>query len=218
MRLGVLGGTFDPVHQGHLDVALAARAALQLDRVLFVPSRVPPHRHLPYASASHRFAMVALALQAHPAFAVSDIEVEAIEDGPGYTDATLDQLQRRGIRMQDVYFVTGADAFADIRSWRNFPAVLDRCHFVVVSRPGYRADALRGALPELAERMVPAAAEVGDRSAIILVETSTAAVSASEVRRKARAGESLEALVPTAVAEYIQKHDLYSSEEPKGMA
>ena len=216
MREGFLGGTFDPVHQGHLDLAEAARAALHLDRVVFVPARIPSHREAPYASAAHRFAMTALAVDPFPHLLISDLEME--EAAPSYTVATLDRLTARGANVRDVFVLTGADAFADIRTWKEFPAVLDRCHFVAVSRPGFPVSRLAGLLPELASRMRPASEAVPSQPAILLVDAPTADVSATDVRRRAAADEPLTGLVPPAVARYLRKHRLYSETMPKGLA
>lgn len=216
MREGFLGGTFDPVHQGHLDLAEAARAALGLDCIVFVPARIPSHRGRPYASAAHRFAMTAMAVAPHPHLLVSDLEME--DAAPSYTVTTLDRLAARGMETSGLFVLTGADAFADIRTWKNYPAVLDCCHFVAVSRPGFPATRLPALLPELAARMQPASAGVPDCPAILLVDAPTADVSATAIRRRAAAGEPLTGLVPAAVAAYIQKHQLYSETMPKGLA
>ena len=216
MREGFLGGTFDPVHQGHLDLAEAARAALNLDRIVFVPARIPSHRGTPHASAAHRFAMTALAIEPFPHLLISDLEMAEAE--PSYTVATLDRLTARGANVRDVFVLTGADAFADIRTWKEFPAVLDRCHFVAVSRPGFPTSRLAGLLPELADRMRPASVAVPSHPAILLVDAPTADVSDTDVRRRAAADQPLTGLVPPAVARYIQKHRLYSETMPKGLA
>jgi nicotinate-nucleotide adenylyltransferase len=216
MKDGLLGGTFDPVHQGHLDVAEAARAAFALDRVVFMPMRVPSHRLAPFASAAPRFAMAALAIQPYPHLLLSDEEMH--DEVPSYTAVTLDRLAGRGVDVARLFFLTGADAFAEIRTWKDFPAVLDRCHFVVVSRPGSPAFRLPELLPELAPRMKRAPCDVPDRPAILLVDAPTAPVSASDIRRRAAAGASLTDVVPPAVAAYILKHQLYSDVTPKGLA
>jgi nicotinate-nucleotide adenylyltransferase len=216
MRTGLLGGTFDPVHRGHLDVARAACAALRLDRVLFVPARVPSHRGAPSVSAAHRFAMTAIAVASDPRWLMSDVEME--DDAPCYTDTTLSRLAARGLSLRETFVVTGADAFVDIRTWKNYPGVLDRCHFVAVSRPGLPAAQLPARLPELAARMRPADASVPESPAILLVDAATADVSGTEIRRRAAAGAPLDDLVTTAVAAYIRKHRLYSEGTPKGLA
>jgi nicotinate-nucleotide adenylyltransferase len=133
-RRGLLGGTFDPVHAGHLDVARAARAALALDVVELVPSNLPPHRRPPQASPTDRLAMVELAVRGETGLVASDFEIAA--GGPSYTSAMLDRLAARGVDLGSICFITGADAFRDIGSWKDYPALLDRCHFAAVSRPG----------------------------------------------------------------------------------
>ena len=178
-RLGLLGGTFDPIHVGHLDVAEAAARALALDRVLVMPANVPPHRPVPHASAPHRFAMCALAIAGRASLAMLDVEMQSSE--PSFTSATLDRLAARGVDTRELFVITGADAFRDIRSWRDYPALLDCCHFVVVSRPDCAASSLRGALPELADRMVgPLQLKAGDAPRIVLVDAPTASVSSTE--------------------------------------
>ena len=215
MKLGILGGTFDPVHRGHLDVAEAARHAVGLDRIMIVPSRVPSHRGTPHASAAHRFAMAALAAQPFPHLLVSDIEMEHAE--PAYTVNTLDRLVDQGADATRLFFITGADAFLDIRSWKDFPAVLDRSHFVVVSRPGHPAGHLQALLPDVAGRMKQTPCEVPDRPTVLLVDAPTAAVSATGIRDQVGADAPIDDFVPAAVADYIRKHRLYSR-TPEGIA
>ena len=221
MRTGLFGGTFDPVHLGHLDVAHAARIALGLDRVWMIPSHVPPHRTTTRVSAAHRFAMVALAVQDESDVIVSDLEMTAT--GPSYTADTLDRYAAGHPDTSNTFFVLGADAFRDIRIWRDFPRVLDRCHFAVVSRPGLPATALRSLLPDLAGRMLDAPCEIPAQPGILLVDAPTASVSSSSIRDAIREGRSLGGLVPASVERYITQHGLYRPEgEPvdrfKGVA
>jgi nicotinate-nucleotide adenylyltransferase len=208
-RLGVLGGTFDPIHVGHVAAASAARRALALDRVLLMPTHVPPHRAVqPQASPFHRFAMAALAALGDSALAASDLELQA--PGPTYTSTTLARLAGCGYAPLQIFFITGADAFADIESWRDYPALLDRGHFVVISRPGRPAAALRQELPALAARMVDAGTPLPSVASILLVDASTPDVSSTAIRRRACEGADLDGLVPPAVAAHIHRYDLYS--------
>lgn len=214
-RLGILGGTLDPVHAGHVEAALAARRLLSLERVLLMPTRVPPHRPAqPVASRYHRFAMAALAVQPIEGLEVSDVELLA--PGTSYTSDTLARLHALGLERSQIFFITGADAFAEIETWHRYPEVLDMAHFVVVSRPGHDATALEAALPALAARMrQPSAATVPSTPSIFLVNAPTPEVSSTEIRRRLRAGEPISGLVPGAVEIYIRKHRLYS-EQPDG--
>lgn len=208
VRQGWLGGTFDPIHCGHLDVARAAHDALSLETVHLVPARVPPHRLAPQATAAHRRAMVALAAKSAAWLRVSDIEMTA--DTPSYTVDTLDRLAASGTPLDTLHVITGADAFAGILSWKAAETLLSRCHFVVVSRPGHPAPGLRQTLPALAARM----RDPGDyddrlQPSIFLVDAPTAPVSSTKIRALASAGSSLAGLVPPAVAEYIDRNALY---------
>jgi nicotinate-nucleotide adenylyltransferase len=212
MRVGILGGAFDPIHLGHLDAARAALRALALDQVLFVPTHVPPHRGAPRASSYHRFAMAALAIQPEPAFVLSDLELRS--PGPSYTAVTLRRLQASGLTASQLFFITGVDAFAEIATWYDYPAVLDASHFVVVSRPGHRHEDLAVRLPELQHRFVDAGDAVSatvprEGTAIYLLRAETADVSSTEVRRRLAAREVPDGLVPGAVAGYARRHRLY---------
>jgi nicotinate-nucleotide adenylyltransferase len=215
-RTGILGGTFDPIHVGHVDTALAARAALGLDEVWLMPACVPPHRMAaPRASVYHRLAMVALAVEAHPGLVASDFE--ATTPGPSYTSATLARLAATGWQPWQILFITGADAFVEIATWRDYPDILDRAHFAVVSRPGVPVATLAGRLPALASRLVPAGAATEaalaarGSTAVFLVDAPTTDVSSTDIRRRAAAGRSLAGLVPAAVERYIREHGLYAS-------
>ena len=173
-RIGILGGTFDPVHLGHVETALAAARALALDRVLLLPSGVPPHRRAPIASRFHRFAMTALAVTGVEPLAASDVEIG--EPGPSYSYDTLARLQASGMDASQLFFITGADAFAEIATWSRYPDVLDMAHFVVISRPGCGAADLPRLLPTLASRMTTpvAIADEPRQRRIVLVDASNA--------------------------------------------
>ena len=209
MQTGILGGTFDPIHLGHLDVAEAALHALHLDIVHLMPARQPPHRGAPRASAAHRFAMAALAAQDRSGLVVSDFEMDV--DGPSYTSGTLDRLEARGLKTTALFLITGADAFRDITTWKDYPALLDRAHFVVVSRPGCPAPGLRRLLPDLSRRMCETPCEIPARPGIFLVDAPTAPVSSTDVRDRLNRGESIDGLVPLAVKSYIEKQSLYTA-------
>jgi nicotinate-nucleotide adenylyltransferase len=213
MTLGVLGGTFDPIHNGHIAAAEAAQLSLNLARVLLVPSHIPPHRADPVgANSEQRFAMAQLAAGGRPGWSASRLEVD--REGASYTYDTLVELRKDlSIRLQpdttlqaestQIFFILGADAFAEIATWSRYPAVLDLAHFVVVSRPGITLDSLRERVPSAFERAASADTRV------ILVEARTPDISSTDIRRRARNGESLRGLVPDAVAGYISAHRLY---------
>ena len=211
-RLAILGGTFDPIHCGHIAAAVAVRDALRIARVLVVPSNVPPHRTIqPMASSFHRFAMAALAVSGLPGLEANDDELRS--GGPSYTADTLDRLRGRGLAASQIFFITGADAFAEIATWKRYPDVLDLANFVVVSRPGSSLHDLPARLPALAGRMRPAsAAGPGDDSpSIYLLNAQTPDVSSTSVRARLARGESIRGLVPALVETHIQQHGLYSA-------
>ncbi len=190
-RIGILGGTFDPIHHGHIETAVAARNALHLDRVLLMPARMPPHRSgEPHASSFHRFAMAALAATTSPGLEVSDIELR--RDGPSYTSVTLERLLADGFERAQLHFILGADAFAEIETWHDYPRLFELSNFVVVSRPGFEKPAVK-----------PGAG-------ISVVEAHTPDVSSTEIRRRIGANEPIEGLAPAIVVDHIRRHRLYA--------
>jgi nicotinate-nucleotide adenylyltransferase len=204
-RLGILGGTCDPVHLGHLEAAAAAQRAYSLDRVLLVPSRTPPHRNIePRASAFHRFAMAALAA-GERGILVSDLELR--RDGPSYTSLTLESLHRDGFSPAQLYFITGSDAYAEVATWYDYPRILEYANFVVVSRPGARR--LSELIPHAGASQVAQTRNPGAATAVLPLETRTPDVSSSEIRRRIAAGEPIDDLVPASVANHIRRHNLY---------
>jgi nicotinate-nucleotide adenylyltransferase len=219
-RIGILGGTFDPIHIGHIDTALAAQQALDLHPMIVMPARIPPHRqHGPSASTFHRFAMATLAVSGLDDVVVSDDELRS--DGPSYTALTLERVAAEGVSPAQIFFVTGADAFVEIETWYRFPAVLELAHFVVVSRPGTPASQLADRLPQLRRRMVVPSARLRqgtrghasdplpDHPSVFLIDAPTTDVSSTEVRRRLRAGERISGLVPAPVEAHIRRHRLY---------
>jgi nicotinate-nucleotide adenylyltransferase len=187
VRLGVLGGSFDPVHRGHLHVARCALSALALERVLLVPCRVPPHRPEPRASAYDRHAMLALACAGQPALVPSALELERA--GPSYTVDTLLQLQSHG--RPELFLIVGGDTFPEMTAWRDATRLFGLCSVAVVPRPGSAPPAPR---PGLRMELVAGAGVLA---------------SSSEVRRRLAAGEDARDLLEPSVDEYIAKRGLY---------
>ncbi|HUK34379.1 MAG TPA: nicotinate-nucleotide adenylyltransferase [Vicinamibacterales bacterium] len=210
-RIGILGGTFDPFHCGHLETALAAETALALSEVHVVPANLPWHRRPPQASSFHRFAMVSLAIAGRENWRADDLEL--LDNAESYTFDTLQKFHRRGYAPTELFFVLGADAFVAIETWRNYPRLLDCAHFAVVSRPGFPVADLRRRLPRLAERMTDASP--GARSEltprIVLIDAVTPDISATNVRERCSRDESIAGLVPHSVRQHIEQHRLYAS-------
>jgi len=213
-RIGILGGTFDPIHNGHLDVGDAAALALNLQRVYAITANVPPHRPQPFASAFHRFAMASMAISGREGWRASDLELRT--PAPSYTSVTLEKFHEREYAPCELFFILGADAFADVGTWKDYPAILADAHFVVVSRPGFPVDFMPRRLPLLADRMVrpPLDAISQIDPAIILIEAQTQDVSSSAIRQLCEQGNRLDGLVPEAVQQHIEQHGLYTSMMP----
>ena len=211
--LGILGGTFDPVHFGHLDCADAARDALGLDGILLVPAYDQPLRTTePRANAYHRFAMASLAAAERDAYRVSDVEL--LRQGRSYTAETLRTLHADGWSALQLFFILGSDAFAGIAAWHGFPAFLDLAHFVVIARPGTAIESATARVPALRARMCEAArgrAVSFDSPRILLVNAHTRDVSSTMIRERLAASSSIDDLVPAAVARHITKHHLYGA-------
>jgi nicotinate-nucleotide adenylyltransferase len=213
LRVGILGGTFDPIHYGHLAIAEQVREALALDRVLFVPAAQPPHKlDEELAPAADRAAMVALAIAGNQHFSLSEIELE--RDGPSYTADTLaelaDETARQGVA-RDLYFILSTEALADLRRWHEPDRVLELARLAVVARPGAP---LPGAT-QLADMLPGGAASLARAER---VETVPLAYSSSDVRRRAAGGRSIRYLVPAAVEAYIRDRRLYRSQNPRRTA
>jgi nicotinate-nucleotide adenylyltransferase len=229
-RVGILGGTFDPVHLGHLDAADAARRALDLDAVLLLPSYRPPHRIQPHVSSYQRFAMVGIASLERERLVTDDQELVAAVTS--YTSDTLQRLHGKGYRADRLFFITGADAFAEIATWRDYPRLLELAHFAVVSRGQCRASALRQTLPRLAPLMrivsinqagsaaLPSAtadpAVSNGALPIFLIDAPTAPTSSTEIRNLLARGQSVAHLLPKGVAAYIRRHGLYEADSLHG--
>jgi nicotinate-nucleotide adenylyltransferase len=177
---------------------------------------VPPHRVRPGVSIYHRFAMVALAALTDASLAASDLELDSTE--PSYTSVLLERFAAQGVAASQMVFITGADAFAEIASWRNYPALLDQCHFAVVSRPGRSATQAPEAFAALAPRFAPTSGEprttphpaLSGPPRVFLIEAETPDVSSTEIRARIRSGGPLDDLVPATVAAYIERHGLYA--------
>jgi len=197
-RVGVMGGTFDPIHHGHLVAASEVRAWFDLDEVIFVPTGAPWQKTDRVVSpAEDRYLMTVIATASNPDFTVSRVDIDRA--GPTYTIDTLRDLHAQ-IPDVDLYFITGADALANIFTWRGVDELFALSKFVGCSRPGYEleVDAL-GDIP---------------RDRVTLVEIPALAISSTECRDRTRRGEPIWYLVPDGVVQYVAKHSLYKDSSP----
>lgn len=195
-----MGGTFDPIHYGHLLAAEEARVAMGLEEVIFVPTGVPPHKDFSkIAPPIHRYHMTLLAVVDNPFFSVSDLEVS--KGYPTHSVDTLGEIRDAIVRSRglepELYFITGMDAIRGIMSWKEPLKLASMCTFIAVTRPGYDPSEL-DLLPEPIKRSV------------VLLEIPLFSISSTEVRRRVREGKSIRYLVPPLVEVYIFKHRLYA--------
>jgi nicotinate-nucleotide adenylyltransferase len=194
-RLGVMGGTFDPIHYGHLVTAEAALAEFELDEVVFVPTGQPWMKaDRDVAAPEDRYLMTVIATSSNPRFSVSRIEIE--RDGPTYTVETLQELRRQRREGVELFFITGADAILEIFQWKHPDEALSLAHFIAATRPGY--DAARF------EREAPTS-----HPKISVMTVPALAISSSDIRRRVREGRPIRYLVPEGVQTYIEKSQLY---------
>lgn len=193
MRIGIMGGTFDPVHYGHLITAEKVRDSFFMDQVVFVPSGNPPHKKLMDISpAEHRLAMTKLAIDGIKNFSVSSLEID--RKGYSYALDTVNEFLDIYGEMTDLWFITGTDAIAEITSWYRFPELLNKCRFIAASRPGYSENS--AVLSDYHDR-------------IVLFEETSLEISSTEIRRRIAAGESVSGMLPSSVLKYILEHKLY---------
>ena len=210
--LGILGGTFDPVHQAHLRLAAEAQARLGLVGVWWLPAGQPRHRPPPAVSALQRLAMVRLAVAGHPTFRVDDTEVQS--PSASYTVPTLERLRSELGRERPLVLLLGADAFLGLESWHRWHELLDLAHIAVASRPGFALTTEAMGKELAAVFRQGQTSQVGDLARspagrILTYTLSAGSVSSTEVRARLRAGQAVDELLPPAVLEYIQQHHLY---------
>lgn len=210
-RIGIFGGTFNPIHLAHLRSAEEVREVQRLDRVLFVPSATPPHkRQDQLVAAEHRLAMVRLAIAGNPGFTVSTIEIE--RPGRSYSVDTLRALHAR-MPGTAFAFIMGFDAFREIDTWKEYACIFELADLIVTSRPPVVEGDLRAALPvavrtHFCYRASQLEHRTGNR--IIFQRISDLDISASAIRRQLKRGSSIRYLVPPPVARYIARHGLYA--------
>ena len=202
MKIGILGGTFDPVHLGHLMIAEETLSSLGLDRVIFVPAGDPWMKAgTPISPGPIRLAMVLAAVTGNPAFHVSPVELD--RSGPSYTVETLEELHADYGLQTEYFFIIGADALKDFGQWRNPERVLELCTLAVVGRPAQEKFDL-----SLLESILP-----GIRKRVVVVDGVTISVSATDIRRRMAEGRSIRYLVPSVVEGYIREHGLYKEKQ-----
>jgi nicotinate-nucleotide adenylyltransferase len=213
--IGIIGGTFDPVHYGHLRLAEELGETLRLAEVRFVPSGTPPHRSAPQVAADHRLAMVRLAVAGNPRFAVDEREVRRA--GPGYTFDTLAGLRAEAGESRPIVLLVGADAFLEFATWHRWHEIFGLAHVAVAHRPGYPVERWDERMPqplarEYSARLMqqPLATHLQPAGGIVVVPFTALDISATAIRDLLRAGASPRYLLPASVLDYIQSNKLYA--------
>jgi nicotinate-nucleotide adenylyltransferase len=213
-KIGIFGGTFDPVHSGHLHAAEEVMSRFRLSRILFIPSFIPPHKEIRgVASAEDRLRMVELAVLDRPGFVASGIEVEA--RATSYSINTVARIKEARPEAV-IFFILGVDAFLEIGTWREYARVIEECRFIVMGRPGFRLGSAKTVLdgrlePEMTESAgnAPVDEETFSRYRVFLSPIRALDISSTEIRRRLRRGESVEGLVPESVRAFISERKLY---------
>jgi nicotinate-nucleotide adenylyltransferase len=197
MKLGILGGTFDPPHNGHLHIAESAQHTLHLAQVVFIPAKLPPHKlDDTITPLDMRVAMLERALKGKPTFVISMIE--ARRPGPSYTLDTLRELRHDLSPGAELFFIMGMDSLVQLATWHQPAEIVKLAKLAVLRREGFELDL------DALEAQVP-----GVRHSVVMLRAPTSNISASDIRARVQAGESIEGLVPPAVRDYIEKHRLY---------
>lgn len=197
-RIGIMGGTFDPIHFGHLIIAEESRYRFQLERVLFIPAGNPPHKpDEPISNREDRFRMTELAIEGNPGFEMSDIEFK--REGPSFTVDTLRELKTIYGEEASLFFITGADSILDIPKWYKPDEIVRLCTLIAAVRPGYDLKDVEQKLPK------------NYLTNIEFLETPEIDISSTEIRRRVATGEPIKYLLPLAVENYIFSKGLYKA-------
>ncbi len=198
VKIGLMGGTFDPIHNGHLVLAEQVRTRFQLDKVIFIPSGTPPHKDT-NASKEHRYQMTKLAIEDNPFFEISRIELD--QDHKTYAIDTVIDLKMEFGDNTEVYFITGADAMIDLPTWKQFDELVLLCKFIGSTRPGVEDKELSEKIDSL----------VRDYKAnIVITQVPALAISSTDIRRRIKYNLSIKYLLPGKTENYIYEHGLYS--------
>ncbi|HUU82619.1 MAG TPA: nicotinate-nucleotide adenylyltransferase [Phycisphaerae bacterium] len=200
-RIALFGGSFDPIHLGHLIIARSVVERLDLDRIIFLPSATPPHKMAAVlASPQHRAAMVRLAIADEPIFDFSDYDL--LRDGPTYTVETIAHFRADLGADAELYWLIGADSLPELTTWYRARDLIDSCHIVTAARPGWERIDFNALRPHFNDNQIA-------RLEADILETPRIDISSTNIRSRAAAGKSVRFLVPESVHQYIVEHDLY---------
>jgi len=213
-RIGLFGGTFNPVHIGHLRCAEEIREKFALSRIVFVPAFMPPHKKEPTAPAHHRCEMVRLAIEGNPCFGLSDIEIR--RRGNSYSHDTIEHFRSREFPGAEIFFIIGSDAFREVHTWRRYPEFFEHCGFIVMSRAGsspVSPFALSGIAAEMFMRLDENTYEHSSGTRICCAAVSALDISSTDIRERISGGRTISYLVTQPVERYILENRLYRQPE-----
>lgn len=210
--MGLFGGTFNPIHWGHLRSAEEIRERFKLSQIFFIPARIPPHKKVEVVSSEHRFEMVKMAIDGNPHFQASDIELR--RPGKSYSFETICQFHGLFNHSFEIFFIMGVDAFREIHTWKDYPHLFSTCHFIVMARPGFSNDQHKAPLPNdvISEFNYNSKQECfmhtsGHR--VHFCAITSLEISSTAIRDRVKSGESIKYLVPETVQTYIENNCLY---------
>ncbi len=199
IKYGIMGGTFDPIHIGHLVLAEEVRNKLNLDKIIFIPSGNPPHKDSKNVTEPiHRYEMTLLATISNPNFEISSVEID--RTGKTYTVDTIKELRQKCKTNAEFYFITGADSILDLPNWKNVNELLHLCKFVAATRPGFKLKKMEEKIKELEE--------LHNKNIYTIIVTALQ-ISSTDIRNRIRDGHSVKYLLPESVEDYIYKNKLY---------
>lgn len=214
MRIGILGGTFNPVHLGHLRAAEEVREKFNLDIIYFIPCNEPPHKSSSeLISANHRLEMVRLALKGIPYLKPSDVEIK--RGGKSYSIDTIKYFLKKGVKSDKLFFILGDDAFADFKTWKNYREIIELCNFIIIHRPGYKGITLKKIFPldlfkTLRYNKKKKCYITTSKRKLYLTEINGLSISSTMIRKLIKAKKSVRFLVPDHVVNYLHKTNLYT--------
>ncbi|MEK6646058.1 MAG: nicotinate-nucleotide adenylyltransferase [Candidatus Firestonebacteria bacterium] len=196
-KIGIFGGTFNPIHLGHLIVADDVLCKFKLDKIIFIPSYLPPHKVIKDTNAKHRYKMVKLAISKNPNFKISPVELN--RKGKSYSIDTVKYIQKLYKNKAHIFFILGVDAMQEIHTWKNFNELVDICHFIVVSRPGYDTLHLKKKIAKYLD----------STEKVHFMKVTHTNISSTEIRVRIKTGKNIKCLVHSDVEKYIYQHKLY---------
>jgi nicotinate-nucleotide adenylyltransferase len=207
--LGIFGGTFDPIHMGHINPVLEAASQLNIDRIALIPCHIPTHKNAASTSSEHRLAMVKLVCQQYPIFFPDEREIK--RDKPSYSIDTLRELRQLQPNTPLCFFI-GMDSLLSLPSWHHWQELFELCHFVVCQRGGHTPQFSPQITQLLKERQVTSPGEIQKSLAgkIVMADTNTVTISSTELRARLAEQQSVDKLIPAPVLNYIQQHGLYT--------